>query len=99
MLKFNADGLKELHFFTENINFPIAIAIYDEWQKTQCSYLLANIQGFSSEQICIWCITHHIEYQILYPLSKLIIFKNPYKFYGYLLMKYRLKRYSLRIAN
>ena len=35
MLEFKKENLKELHFITKNINFPIAIAIYNDWEKIQ----------------------------------------------------------------
>lgn len=34
LLKFQKEGLKEVHLITEQMNFPIAIALYDYWQKT-----------------------------------------------------------------
>mgnify|MGYP001024784118 FL=1 len=35
MLNFKEEGMKELHLLTEGINFPIAVPIYSEWEKTQ----------------------------------------------------------------
>ena len=32
-MNFDLQGLQEIHFFTENIRFPVAIAIYSEWEK------------------------------------------------------------------
>ncbi len=60
LLKFQKEGLKEVHLITEQINFPIAIALYDDWQKMQVQYLLSNIKStrFSSYEICRWCIAH-----------------------------------------
>ena len=45
MLNFKEEGMKELHLLTEGINFPIAVPIYSEWEKTQFQYLLNNIKA------------------------------------------------------
>lgn len=86
------DNVKELHIFEKNLNFPIIIFICTDWEKTQLSYL--NPRAHDSESLCRWCISHHIQYQILYPIFKSTILKNPYKYYKYLQMKVRLSRVS-----
>ena len=93
-MKFNTEGLQEVRFIVRNINFPVAIAIYSEWEKVQYNYLMRNIGKFSTEDICKWCVSHNINYEIVYPLSLWTIIKNPYKYYQYLKMKSRLKSYS-----
>lgn len=77
LIKFKQEGLRELHFLTEGINFPIAIPIYDDWQKTQFQYLLSNINSmrFTSYDICKWCIVHKFQYRIIYPIRKISILK------------------------
>ena len=97
LIKFEQEGLKELHFFLFVINFPIAIPIYDDWQKTQFQYLLSNIKStkFSSFDICKWCIIHKLQYQIIYPIGKVSILKNPYKYFMYKQMCIKLKKFSL----
>lgn len=97
ILKFPQEDLNSLHFFTENLSFPIAAASYNEWEQQQLYYLENNFQSgiFSTETICKWCINHKIQYQILYPLNIFSIIKNPYKYYRYLLLKNKLKMYSL----
>ncbi len=96
MLNFKEEGMKELHLLTEGINFPIAVPIYSEWEKTQFQYLLNNIKAtrFTSFDVCKWCISHHLSYEIIYPLNKASIFKNPYKYYQYLQMKFHLRKYQ-----
>lgn len=93
MLEFKKENLKELHFITKNINFPIAIAIYNDWEKIQLNYLFANMDSvhMNSEEVCRWCISHNLKYQILYPIRKISIIKNPYKFLKYLELKAKLK--------
>lgn len=95
MLNFKEEGMQELHFLTDSLNFPIVIPIYSEWERTQFQYLQNNIKSsrFTSYDICKWCIAHHLAYEILYPLRKSVIFKNPYKYYKYLQMKFYLKKY------
>ncbi len=94
MLSFKEEGMKELHFLTEQLNFPIAIPIYNDWEKTQFQYLLNNIKStrFNSYEICKWCISHQLTYEILYPLRKSSILKHPYKYYKYLQMKFYLRK-------
>lgn len=96
MLKFKEEGMTELHFLIENLNFPIAIPIYSDWERTLLDYLQCNIQStrFTSYDICKWCITHKLSYQVLYPLSRFAILRNPYKYFKYLQMKFLLKKYQ-----
>ena len=98
LLKFQQKGLKEVHLLTEQINFPVAIAIYNDWEKTQVQYLLANIKStrFTSYSICRWCIVHKIQYQILYPIRKISILRNPYKYYQYIKLLTKLNKFSLQ---
>ena len=85
--------MKALHFFAEGLNFPVAIGTYTEWHEVQVSYLAQNIKEghFNTESICRWCISHSIPYQIIYPISKKVIIKNPYKYYKFLQLKRRLQ--------
>lgn len=94
MLNFKEEGMQELHFLTDNLNFPIAIPIYNDWEKTQFQYLLNNIKSirFNSFEICKWCIAHQLAYEILYPLKKSSVLKNPYKYYKYIQMKFYLRK-------
>ena len=60
------------------------------WERTQLAYLNPKIHN--SESLCRWCISHHIKYQILYPIFQSTIFKNPYKYFKYLQLKARLEK-------
>ena len=93
-MNFNAEGLQEIQFIVRNINYPVAIAIYTEWEKTQFKYLMKNIGKFTTEDICKWCVSHKINYEIVYPLSIWTVLRHPYKYFQYLKMKSRLKNYS-----
>lgn len=97
LIQFKQEGLKEIHFLTERINFPIVIPIYSDWEKTQFEYLLCNIESkkFTSYDICKWCITHNLQYQIMYPIKKVSVLKNPYKYFKYIQMTIKLKKISL----
>ena len=96
VIKLPEENLKGLHFFTKGMNFPVVAASYSEWEKQQLSYLESNLSstGFNTESICQWCISHNIQYQILYPIRKSSIFKNPYKYYKFIQLKKKLN-YSL----
>lgn len=94
IIKLPEDNLQELHFFMQGLNFPVVAGSYSEWEKQQLSYLEKNSKGFNTEAICQWCINHNIRYQILYPLKKISILKNPYKYYKFIQLKKKLN-YSL----
>ena len=98
ILNFNEEGLKGLHFFTEHLNFPIVAASYSDWEKQQLSYLEHNFQsgGFTTTSLCQWCIHHHIQYRIVYPLSIRSIFRNPYKYMKYLQLKQMLNKAAMQ---
>lgn len=92
IINFDPDGMKGLHFYTEGLNFPIAIGTYSDWEEAQVSYLSSNIKngGFNTEAVCRWCISHQIQYRIIYPIRKRSILKNPYKYYKFLQLKRKL---------
>lgn len=97
LLKFKEEGLKSLHFFTKDLNFPVVAAAYTGWEHMQLSYLEQNFQstGFNTEALCKWCMNHHIEYQIMYPIKRISILKNPYKYFKFLQLRNRLQNSSL----
>lgn len=99
MLSLKLDGMKQLHIIAENINYPVAIPVYNDWQEVQIKYLLENIKTtrFSSYDICKWCMVHGFQYGFVYPLCKEVIFKHPYKYFKFLEMKYKLKRFALAL--
>lgn len=96
VLDFKEENLKGLYFYMNGLNFPVALATYSEWEETQVSYLSNNVksEGFNTESLCRWCISHNIQYRIVYPIKKSSIFKNPYKYLKFLQLKRKLK-YSL----
>lgn len=96
IIKLPKENLQALHFFVEGLNFPVIAGSYNSWEKQQLSYLEANLSstGFNTESICRWCINHNIKYQILYPLRRISILKNPYKYYKFIQLKRKLN-YSL----
>lgn len=93
VLKLPKENLISLHFFVERLNFPVAAASYNEWEEQQISYLENNYKSLNlnTESICEWCINHNIQYQILYPLNKISILKNPYKYFQYLQLNRKLE--------
>ena len=99
MPDFKKEGMKELHILSEGMNYPVAIPIYADWQGTQFQYLLESIRtaGFSSYDICKWCIAHKFKYCVVYPLGRKTIFRNPYKYLKYLEMMLKLKKFSMQV--
>ena len=96
LLDFKPEGMTALHIFTKNVNFPIAVAAYGDWEKQQLSYLEYNFQSgrYTTISLCQWCVNHHIQYRIIYPLSFKSIIKNPRKYIYFLRLK-RILHYSL----
>ncbi len=94
MLKFNPENLKALHFFTEGLNYPIAIAAYSDWQEVQLLYLDHNFhkEHFTTEKLCKWCLSNNLPFQIVYPISKKSIIKNPYKYFKFIQLKHKLAK-------
>lgn len=84
------DNIIEVNFFVTNLAFPVVVFICSEWDKIQVDYLNHNFKktGYTTISLCQWCINHNIKYQILYPLSLLIVLKNPYKYFLFLKIKY-----------
>lgn len=93
IIDFNLDGLQSLHFFVEDVNFPMVIGTYSDWEETQVSYLADNIKKFSwdTEDVCRWCMNHQIQYQIIYPIERSSIIKHPYKYYKFLQLKQKMR--------
>jgi hypothetical protein len=94
MLRFNPENLKALHFFTKGLNYPVAIAAYSDWQEAKLSYLDHNFQKehFTTEKLCRWCLSYNLPFQIIYPISKKSIIKNPYKFLKFFQLKHNLTK-------
>ena len=94
ILKFPKENLISLHFFVDQLNFPVVAASYTEWEEQQIVYLEGNYKSlkYNTESICRWCINHNIQYQILYPIDKRSAIKHPYKFLKYLELKRKLKK-------
>lgn len=99
LLKFKEDNLTGLHFFTENLEFPVVAASYDERDKQRLSWLEGNFRSmdydYTTENICKWCISNDIEFQIIYPCGIRNIVRNPCRYLAYL----RLKRKLGKICN
>lgn len=87
------DNVKSIHFFKDNIGFPIVIYACSDSETMQVGYLESNVKKgtFTSYLICKWCIAHEISYQIIYPVCKLDILKKPLKFFAFLHLKIKLK--------
>lgn len=88
ILKFKKDNLKSVNFFTKGIQFPVAIAAYSEWEEQQISYMCKNYNELkmNTEDICKWCIRHHIKYQIMYPMNWKEVVGNPVQYFQYVKM-------------
>ena len=90
-LKFNMEGMKGLHFFTDQ-EFPVVIATYSEREEYMVSCLEKNYnnQKNKSTEIAKWCIYHNIQYQILYLPTKTKILKNIYEYVRFKIIQFKL---------
>ena len=97
ILKFKKEGLEGLHFFTENLNYPVVVASYNKWEKQQLTYLENEFgaKNFTTTSLCRWCVSHHVQYQFVYPINIRDIFENPFKYINFLILKRRLKELAL----
>ncbi len=86
LLDFKEDGMKGLHLFRKHLIFPVAAASYSDWEEQQLSYLEISFRSgaFTTNLLCQWCINHHIQFRIIYPVTICNIFKNPRKYIKYL---------------
>lgn len=92
IINLEPEGMKSLHFYVEGLNYPVAVGIYSDWQETQLSFFVQQMKKhpMNTEDICRWCISHNIPYQIVYPINRKVIIKHPYKYYKFLQLKKRL---------
>jgi hypothetical protein len=82
------DGIKEMHIFEENTNFPVVVYICNEWEKNKMSEV--DPQKNNTESLCRWCRNYHIQYQILTPTNLPNILKHPRRYLSYCVLKARL---------
>lgn len=70
IIEFKKENLKALHFFVEHLDFPVAVATYNEWEEQQICYLERRYECFkmNTESICKWCISSekHGKYSTTY---------------------------------
>lgn len=97
IIDFNPEGLQGLHFFMNGFNFPIVIGTYSDWEETQVFYLADNIRNgnWDTEDVCRWCVSHQIKYQIINPIRNQNIIKRPYKYYKYLELNRKIKNNTI----
>lgn len=84
------ENVKSIHFYSENISFPVFIYTCSEWERVQVSFLnqIYDNAGFTTLGLCQWCENHHIKFQILYPHNIFkLLFKDPLRFLCYIYIK------------
>ena len=93
IIKLPKENLQGIRFFIEGLSFTVVAGYYNEWEERQLSYLVQATKGsrMSTKDICKWCINHNIHYQILYPINKMQILKDPIRFISYLKLKKKIK--------
>lgn len=99
IIKIPQEDLVALHVFTKISGFSVAVATYNEQQKTKIQYLIGVVQDKAicgAYDLCIWCIHQGIKYQILFPLSILQLISNPIRAYDYIKLKRRLNVIAIK---
>ena len=99
-IKLPTSGLISLHFFADNMMFPVVVAAYDDNQQEYIKCLSANIANnpISTGEFCRWCENHHMRYQIMYPLTRRQVFMNPYRYFIYKKLTHELKFNQYRLG-
>ncbi len=82
IIDFESEDLMSIHFFVENMDFPVVIAAYNEWDEQQILYMKNNIssQSHTVKSISKWCINHQLQFRIILIPKILDIIINPYKY-------------------
>lgn len=88
------ENLQSIHIYQEKLNYPVVVYACSDWEETQIKYMSENFKNgiFTTYSLCLWCISHQILYQILYPISRKSIIRNPYKFYKFCQLKRKLRK-------
>lgn len=88
------ENVESIHFFTKDLCFPVAVYSRSKEERTKIEYMKRSFDtaGHTTGSLCIWCIRHHVEFQIMYPIRKVTVVKNPYKALKYLQLKNILKK-------
>ena len=82
--------VKSMNFFTENMMFPMVLYAKSEWEDEQIKYL--KNRRHNNLSLCLWCSSHDVHFQVLYPLSKKDIIMHPIKYLYYLKLKRLLRK-------
>ena len=66
-LDFKEEGLKSVHFFMENLENPIVIAVHTEQEEmlVKCMEEIFPTSGFTTEGIAKWCEEQGLEYRVM----------------------------------
>lgn len=96
VLGFREEGLRGLHFFIKDLDYPIVAAEYSDRDTMAFRILNQNMKTspMTSESICQWCISHRIYFTVLYGFRIKHFLVNPLKMWRYLQMRVRLKQFS-----
>ena len=100
VLGFREEGLRGLHFYIKDLDYPIVAAEYSERDAMAFRILDQNMKTcpMSSETLCQWCINHRIYFTVLYGFRIKHFIVNPLKMWRYLQMRVRLKHYSALVV-
>ncbi|MCF2554366.1 hypothetical protein [Faecalicatena contorta] len=67
ILDFELDGFRSIHFFIEGLEYPVAIAVFDDKEEELLSYMeeIFPTSGFTTTEIADWCEEQELVYSIL----------------------------------
>ena len=97
VLGFHEEGLRALHFYVKDLEFPVVAAEYTERDMLMFQYLDRMVKEgtMDSESICRWCIQHRIYYSLLHGIRLRHAIRNPGKTWRFFQMRGRLKTYAV----
>lgn len=101
IIGFPEDGLRALHFYIKGLEYPVVAAEYTQQQAGAFRYLDASVKkgDMNSEQVCQWCINHHIYFRILYGIHLTDALRDLRKTVRFYRMRRRLKQYSASLKS
>lgn len=66
----------------ENFEFPLLLYEKNDWDRTQMSYI--DSSKHTTKSLIDWCKSHHIDFDIAYPLKISAPIRHPFRHLRYL---------------
>ena len=76
------ESITGIHFYSDNLEFPLILYEKNDWDRVQISYLDPSVH--TTRSLIKWCENHKIHWDIAYPLKKSTPFRHPIRHIRYL---------------